>query len=62
MALAAGFGGVLLATMLLMKVNVGLFAAVGIAGALAAAGLPGRLRVAAVTVAALPVSSWRHAG
>ena len=31
---AAGFGGVLLATMLLMKVNVGLFAAVGIAGAL----------------------------
>ena len=39
-----------------MKVNVGLFAAVGIAGALAAVGLPGRLRVAVVAgIAALPV-------
>ena len=53
---AAGFGGVLLATMLLIKVNVGLFAAVGIARALAAAGLPGRLRVAVVAgIAAVPV-------
>ena len=51
---AAGFGGVLLATMLLVKVNVGLFAAVGIAGALAAAGPPGRPRGAVVAgIAAL---------
>jgi hypothetical protein len=53
---AAGFGGVLLAIMLLVKVNVGLFAAVSIAGALAAAGPPGRLRVAVVAgIAALPI-------
>lgn len=52
---AAGFGGALLASILLVKVNVGLFAAVGVAGALAAAGPPGRLRVAVVAgIAVLP--------
>lgn len=58
--LAAGVGGVLLATMLLVKVNVGIFAAVGVAGALVAASPPSRLaaglRVAVMAgMAALPV-------
>jgi hypothetical protein len=58
--LASGVGGVLLATMLLVKVNVGIFAAVGVAGALVAASPPGRLAaglrvVVGAALAALPI-------
>jgi hypothetical protein len=53
---AAWVVGVLLAAALLIKINVGLFAAVGVAGALVTAGAH-RLRAAALTaVAALPVA------
>ena len=65
---AAGAVGVLLAAMLLMKINVGLFAVLGVIGALATVNLPGslgpRLRLAVLTaVAALPVALMgTHAG
>ena len=65
---AAGAVGILLAAMLLMKINVGLFAVLGVIGALATVNVPGslgpRLRLVALTaVAALPVALMgTHAG
>jgi hypothetical protein len=65
---AAGAVGVLLAAMLLMKINVGLFAVLGVIGALATVNVPGslgpRLRLVVLTaVAALPVALMgTHAG
>jgi hypothetical protein len=53
---AAGVMGVLLAAMLLIKINVGLFAAVGVAGALATMGKHRLRGVNLVAIALLPVA------
>lgn len=59
--LAAGAAGVLLASMLLVKINVGVFAALAVAAALVAASPPGRLATGlrgavGATMAAVPLA------